>query len=97
MTTTNCNLSTAVAVLVHVDFLAVVGEHALGALLGGVGELEVAQTVEQLAQMGRHLLGVVAVRQDVEQVRARHEVEPRECQTLRLQVLRQRLLTQRQT
>ena len=57
-------------------------------------ELESGHAVEKLGEMLGDGARVVSVGQDVEQIGGRHEVEPREGQTFRLQVLSERLLTQ---
>lgn len=43
-----------------------------------------------------HHLGLISIRQDVQQIAGRNEVEPRERQTFRLQVLGQRFLAEDQ-
>ena len=60
-------------------------------------ELESGHAVEELGEMLGDGGRVVSVGQDVEQIGGRYEVEPREGQTFRLQVLSQCLLTQSQT
>ena len=57
-------------------------------------ELESGHAVEEFGEMLGDGGRVVSVGQDVEQIGRRHEVEPREGQTFRLQVLSERLLTQ---
>jgi len=39
------------------------------------GELELGHRVEQFGQVSHHLLGLVTVRQNIEQVSARHEIK----------------------
>ena len=57
-------------------------------------KLEGGHAVKELGEMLGDGGRVVSVGQDVQQIGRRHEVEPREGQTFRLQVLSQRLLTQ---
>ena len=77
--------------LVELDELAVLGVHGAGVVgvlaLGVLLQLQPGHRVEELGEVLGHLERLVPVREDVEQVVGRGEVEPREGQPLRLQVL----------
>ena len=64
--------------------------------LGILLELQFGHAVEQLGQVAHHDLGLVSVGEDIEQISRRDEVEAREGESLRLEVLSECLLAQRQ-